>query len=72
MYSATSPKLKTSLVKGLLEVIFLFLVRISSGARKGTVPRIVAYSKLSFSTTLQLPTSHSFIVSLWLFIISMF
>lgn len=42
MYKITSPKLKTSDLKGLLLVIFLFLVLINSGAKNGTVPKMVA------------------------------
>lgn len=59
-YKKTSPKLNTSDLKGFAETIFLELVLRSSGARKGTVPKMVAYSIYSLLTTLQLPTSQSF------------
>jgi len=71
-YRITNPKLKTSDLKGLVLAILLFLVFISSGAKKGTVPSIVAYSKDYFDTILQLPTSQSFTVSLLLSMISIF
>lgn len=44
----------------------------SSGAKKGTVPRMVAYSKLYFDTTLLLPTSQSLIANVFEFITKIF
>jgi len=44
----------------------------SSGARKGTVPKIVAYYKLYFDTTLLLPTSQSLIAKVFEFITKIF
>jgi hypothetical protein len=42
-YKNTKPKLKTSDLKGLLDTIFVLFIFISYGAKKGTVPNIVAY-----------------------------
>lgn len=42
-YKKTKPKLKTSDLKGLLDMIFVVFIFISYGAKKGTVPSIVAY-----------------------------
>lgn len=41
-YRTTRPKLKTSDLKTLEDIILLDLVLTSSGARKGTVPKTVA------------------------------
>lgn len=56
-YRNTRPKLKTSDLKGFEEIIFLLFILISYGARKGTVPKIVAYYMFYPVTILQLPTS---------------
>ena len=62
MYSTTSPKLKTSLLKGFIEtILFTFeYVFINYGAKNGRVPKIVDYFSFYLAITLQLPTSHSF------------
>jgi len=71
-YKTTRPKLKTSDLKALFPTIFEPLILISYGAKNGTVPKIVASSKLSLDSTLLLPTSHSLIVNFLLFMIRMF
>ncbi len=62
MYKITKPKLKTSDLKILAEIIFFDFILTNSGARNGTVPNIVAYSTDSPSIILQLPTSHNLII----------
>ena len=72
MYKTTSPKLKTSDLNALFPTILVPLILTSSGARKGTVPRMVAYSRLYFETILLLPTSHNLILRFLLSIIKIF
>jgi hypothetical protein len=60
MYKITSPKLKTSDLKTLEDIILFDLVFTSSGARNGTVPKTVASSTDSLSIILVLPTSQIF------------
>jgi len=61
-YSSTNPKLYTSDLKALIEVIFYYSIFINYGAKNDNVPFIVASFSLSLSIVLQLPTSQIFTI----------
>jgi hypothetical protein len=72
IYRTTKPKLNTSDLNALFPTVLDPWTLRSSGAKKGTVPKIVAYSKLYFDTTLLLPTSQSLIANVFEFITKIF